>query len=49
MSNTRMFANTKYKQSNIHLYNELKTCISEIKRCFTNFKSFYFVIISVNI
>lgn len=37
-----MFANIKEKQSNIHLYNELKTYTSEIKRCFTNFKSFSF-------
>lgn len=44
-----MFANTKYKQNNIHLYNELKTFISEITRCFTNFKSFSFVIICVNV
>ena len=38
----KYFANMKDKQSNIHLYNQPKPYISEIKRCFTNFKPFSF-------
>lgn len=40
MYNTRMVVNIKNKQSNLDLYNDLKTGISEIKRCFTNYNSF---------
>lgn len=39
----KYFANIKDKQSYIHLYNELKPYISEIKSCFTNLNLLFWI------